>query len=559
MLTALPMLALLITALSRSACEGVVANAKSGMRLPLANVSACGTSVLSDVDGRFSVDCPPPCDVQVWARQYNAASASVPAAGGRVELEPRAIPGFPATDWKFEGWAVEAQSRNVPGTKISFLAHPSAYRPPSGNRTFLTTTANSHAGPGWTQGYWQVDSAVRATAVRGGPLVNGSNPAMRSTAFTGRMLMAGGQLLMLIGMTKTALLENHNLEDPSHPEDWVAAEGDGQLQVDWAGAPTSRHEDYRLHHFEQGYACNGTGKKFQNWLFVIPDGVSASRTGPDPESGTLDPAPPQSPSVVAVAAGTGAGGVLNDTNLRGGNLRQVQLHQASSGACATLCSSDAACYAWVFEAGPDLCFLKNADFCANAPSDACGGCELQNGTCPCSAGIKASVRVRNCTAPGPGPSPAPKAGRACGRMGFVSEKLTGPYRYCQWLELPEPQGLSDPGGPGSNCDSWPGDLIQAKDGSLFFVNGWGNIYRAPPGTLRFDRLPANSTIARPAPQGSWDDLHQIEFTFLPPREAGARWMMYHASYSSVNQNPNATRADYGYKQAIGMYSFTWDA
>ena len=36
------------------------------------------------------------------------------------------------------------------------------------------------------------------------------------------------------------------------------------------------------------------------------------------------------------------------------------------------------------------------------------------------------------------------------------------------------------GGPGSNCDSWPGDLIQSgKDGSLFFVNGWGNIYKAP--------------------------------------------------------------------------------
>ena len=174
------MLVLLITAVSRSACEGVVV-AKSGMLLPLANVSACGSSVLSDMDGHFSiVDCAPPCEVSVWARQYHATNASLTVAGGRVELEPRSIPGFPATDWKFEGWAVEAQTQNVPGTKISFLAHPSAYRPPSGNRTFLTTTANSHAGPGWTQGYWQVDGTVRATAVRGGPLINGTNPAMRS-------------------------------------------------------------------------------------------------------------------------------------------------------------------------------------------------------------------------------------------------------------------------------------------------------------------------------------------------------------------------------------------
>ena len=37
-----------------------------------------------------------------------------------------------------------------------------------------------------------------------------------------------------------------------------------------------------------------------------------------------------------------------------------------------------------------------------------------------------------------------------------------------------------------------------------------------------------------------------------------RWRLYHASYSMENGNPNATRADYGYKQAIGMYTFLWD-
>jgi len=31
-----------------------------------------------------------------------------------------------------------------------------------------------------------------------------------------------------------------------------------------------------------------------------------------------------------------------------------------------------------------------------------------------------------------------------------------------------------------------------------------------------------------------------------------------SSYSDQNSNPNATRADYGFKQAIGMYSFAWN-
>ena len=122
----------------------------------------------------------------------------------------------------------------------------------------MTSTANRRAGPGWTQGYWQQDGLTRAVVIPG-ELVNASNPAVHGTAFTGRMIVTPplpaegqhrpvGRLLMLVGMdhgsslanetSTTSLLENKNLEDPSHPADWVAAEGDGRLRVDWRGAPT---------------------------------------------------------------------------------------------------------------------------------------------------------------------------------------------------------------------------------------------------------------------------------------------------------------------------------
>lgn len=95
-----------------------------------------------------------------------------------------------------------------------------------------------------------------ATAVPG-QLINSSNPAMPGTAFTGnqcrhvtapsrslltfltlahnlgRMIFAESRLLMLIGMGRTVLLENKNLDDPSNPADWVAAEGDGEIKIDW--------------------------------------------------------------------------------------------------------------------------------------------------------------------------------------------------------------------------------------------------------------------------------------------------------------------------------------
>lgn len=512
-------------------CKGTVASI-SGMPLPLANVTACGVSVLADVEGKFSVNCSSAdCTVTVWARQFLPVENQ--SGGGLVTLQPRPIPGFPAKDWKFEGWPIEAQTGSVAGTGINFLAHPSAYRPPTGNRVFLTSTANKRAGPGWTQGYWQTEGSVKAKAMTD-PLVNGSNPAMHSTAFTGRMIVADGRLLMLIGMNKVTLLENKNLEDPSHPQDWVPAEGNGSIQVDFDGAPSARHEDYRLHHFDQGYNCSGVALK--NWLFIIPDGVSAEETA-------------------EVAAGQRSI-LLNSTNLRSGNLRQVKVE--SRDACSKQCDATDACKAWVYEQQQQgkqgTCFLKNPHFCVNPAADPCGGCE-HDGKCPCSAGIKPGVKKTKC---GPAPAPGPKPGRACGRMGFASANLTGPYKFCHWLEQPDPQGLDDPGGPGSNCDSWPGDLIQSKDGALYFVNGWGNIYKAAPGTLSFKRLPGNATIARPSPSGSYDDLHQIEFTFLPPRDKGGRWLLFHASYAAETQNPAATRADYGFKQAIGMYSFTWD-
>lgn len=244
------------------------------------------------------------------------------------------------------------------------------------------------------------------------------------TPFSGRMIgYAGGKRNHTV-----SILENKNLDDPSNPADWLAADGtDGQIHVDWTGAPTTKHEDYRLHIFDHNkYECNGDPRRY--WLFVIPDGV-----------------------------------------------------------------------------GP---------------------------------------------------------GRACGRLGFAARSLGGPFEYCNWLVAPNSTGPA--GGPTSNCDSWPGDVIQADD-SLFFIAGWGNIYQARVNTertLSFERVAGDPMIATPAPPGQWDDLHQIEYTFLPPPAnavgEGKRWRLYHASYSKTTVNPHATRADYGYKASIGMYSFDWD-
>lgn len=343
-----------------AACAGQVLG--TGGPLPFANVTCHtpdGGSAVTGSDGTFSLpNCQgQPCLVDIWARQY-LSTAAVPAHSA-ITLQPRPIPGFPATDWKFEGWAVEAQTGNVPGTQIAFLAHPSAYRPPTGDRVFLTSTANAHAGPGWTQGYWQAADAVRASASPN-PLINRSNPALLSTAFTGRMVVADGRLLMLIGMASgtangVSLLENKNLADPSHPADWVPAEGNGTILIDWTGAPTTAHEDYRFHHFDKGYNCNG--KTLHNWLFVIPDGV-AEMTEPlltDEERHEVPTELMRDQQSVAPW--------LNHTNLRAGNLRTSP--QPSSAACEQLCSTTSACRAWVFAAGRNICFLKNDNFCVN--------------------------------------------------------------------------------------------------------------------------------------------------------------------------------------------------
>ena len=411
----------------------------SGMPLPLTNVTIKGAAAcsprtqLTDASGVFSISCdaplPPTATLTVWARQYLSTQLNASALD-TIMLEARPMPGFPASDWRFDGWVVEAQTGAVPGTSppVDFLAHPSAYRTPSG-RIFVISTANSHAGPGWTQAYWQEPGEVRARAV-GGQLIGPGHPVVEGTPFTARMLEVDGRLLMLVGMqsgdgTKlVSLLENKNVHDPSNPADWVAAEGDGHVHIDFAGAPTAKHEDYRLHAFDEAPA-DASGRRRRFWLFVIPDGV-----------------------------------------------------------------------------GP---------------------------------------------------------GRACGRMAFTSDALTGPFTYGGWLMSPTAPGGAT-GNVSSNCCSWPGDVLEAGS-KRFFAAGWGNLYAAPiNGSVRFERLGGDPRIAAPAPSPAWDDLHQIEFAFLQPPagDADGRVRLYQASYSDQNGNPKATRADYGFKQAIGMYSFAWN-
>ena len=173
----------------------------------------------------------------------------------------------------------------------------------------------------------------------------------------------------------------------------------------------------------------------KNWLFVIPDGVgepvnSRRRRQEQPAGGGMGGSPHDA--------------VMNNTNLRTGNLHQA--NTASMAACAALCDATPACQAWVYAdqkgAGPpsglganqtaqatsNQCYLKNSDFCVNAASDPCGGCVIQ-GECQCTAGVKRGVAKRACPAPPP-PGPAPhKVGRACGRMGFASASLNGPYKH----------------------------------------------------------------------------------------------------------------------------------
>ena len=150
----------------------------------------------------------------------------------------------------------------------------------------------------------------------------------------------------------------------------------------------------------------------------------------------------------------------------------------------------------------------------------------------------------------PDPPDYPTSGRACGRMAFTSATLGGPYSYGGWLVPPTPS---------FNCLGWPGDVLNVSGHGLYFVDGWGQLYQAnasaAPG-LQF--VPLGAMLTQPAPPPAFDDLHQIEFTFLLPTPQDPRVRLYHASYSAENHNPNASRADYGFKQAIGMYTFETD-
>ena len=281
--------------------RGAVTSAASpGFGLPLANVSLDGPSarycapqsqLATWPKGSFVVTCtrrpvPAGLNLRVWARQYLdavvAVNGSASATPVELELEPRPIPGFPARRWRFDGWAIEAGTGDVPGTNVSFLSHPSVYRTPSG-RIFMIATAGSTTGqrPGWTQGFWQAaevsDRGVGVRAVAsGGPLITASHPGVEGVSMSARLVFADGRLLMVSGVEVPAqnrmvtILENKNLDDPSHSDEWV---GLGTVIVNFTGAPTAAHEDYRLHILEgeQRYVCNGSPRKY--WLLVIPDDV----------------------------------------------------------------------------------------------------------------------------------------------------------------------------------------------------------------------------------------------------------------------------------------------
>eukprot|EP00945_MAST-04E_sp_MAST-4E-sp1_P001830 g1830.t1 len=340
----------------RFTIRGAVASAESStFVLPLANVSLIGPnaakctplSLLTSRLGTFEFSCaggaPKSLSMIVWARQYIPRTLTLSKFDFlHVALAPRPIPGFPGKLWRFDGWAVEAETGDVPGTNISFLSHPSAFRTPSG-RIFLISTAGSTTGqkPGWTQGYWQSEDGVRAVACKG-PLISESHPGVEGVSMSARLIYADDRLFMVTGIEKPSqhrmvtILENKNIEDPSHSEDWF---GLGVVKVDFTGAPTSAHEDYRLHILEESYGSLYKG------------------------------------------------------------------------------------------------------------------------------------------------------------------------------------GMSGP--------------------------------------LMFDMLPEK--IVEPAPRGEWDDLGQVALTFLlPDRFSKNRARLYHASYSTVGSNPNATKVDFGYKLAIGMYSFEWE-
>ena len=155
------------------------------------------------------------------------ANYAEPFSNQKVDifLNPRAMVGFPATSWRFEGWVVQAETGDVPHTNITFLSHPSAYRTPSGRIFVISTAGALHSQvPGWTQCYWQEKDKVSATGLCNGgrPLIDASHPGVFGSSMSARLIFADNRLFMVTGMEilsqhrRVSILENTNLEDPSN-------------------------------------------------------------------------------------------------------------------------------------------------------------------------------------------------------------------------------------------------------------------------------------------------------------------------------------------------------
>ena len=129
----------------------------------------------------------------------------------------------------------------------------------------------------------------------------------------------------------------------------------------------------------------------------------------------------------------------------------------------------------------------------------------------------------------------------------------------------------------TQCDAFPGDLIfDDVSRKMYFVESYGSVYlgTSNEGPLEFQELP-EAKIVRKGPPGSYDDLGDVADFLMPDLTHSSdasdvtthdnRWTLnhnrarlYHATYSTVNHNPNVTKkADFGYKLAIGMYTFDW--
>ncbi len=494
------------SALRTSTFEGTVSSADGGLLLPLANVTAqagCTPATqLTDRRGRFQFYCDSTrASVHVWARQYLAANASLVAdqvAG--LKLSPRPIDGFPAKDWRFEGWAVEAQTGPVPGTSngfakklacnatpslgylregsgklpkcgpANFLAHPSVIETESADpnkRFFMITTASTHAGPpSWTQGYYSAD-------------------AINFVPIADFVLRSFGDWAKLAGC-------NENTGSFSARMLWVEPE---------PGTSEKRRLLMLIHVDAQPRTCRSyrgpIGRGFpdpfvlENKNLEDPGNVSEWRIADGTYNGQLS------------LSGVPASAVPGGTSKCGTN---------------TTCLNEN---------------IGHQDFRLHAfikpwPTDASG----------------VGHRFWLLAVPGAGTQEA-------GRLAFVADTLAGPFQYAGYTLTPSNDTLR----------SWPGDLLMTSQ-HTFFVTEWGKLYTAPshhllgmqPLLTTSCSANCNSMLTVPGPKGAWDDLYQIEFTFLVPVAVGERVYLYFASYSNETGSPSGVFADYGYKQAIGILS-----